>query len=294
MTNATGVEKGLSYCGGKLISCGYDQNKQPLYCFGQAATPSCVYDYQKNACTGSCREGYSCTLVASKKDDSGKIVYAACRCTGQQATPCAFDYQKNECTGSCQTGAACVVTGKEVDEKTGAVSVTCGCPEQSSCTYDYSREACAGTCPADGGNCQLNTIYRDPATGKVTYAECHCKGAGDSCACDAATGSCTGTCASGQACSMTGRTVDNSGKVVCSSCGCAGSCVLTANNECTGTCASGEACSRIVYKDDSGNEKVGCGCGGLLQTGTPAGVASRPQGIFESIGDFFSRLFGRK
>jgi hypothetical protein len=56
---------------------------------------------------------------------------------------------------------------------------------------------------------------------------------------------------------------------------------------------TGAPCARIVTKDDSGAEKVSCGCGGS-PTPTPAGVATQPQGIFEAIGSFFSRLFGGK
>jgi len=293
-TNATAVEKRLTFCGGALTSCGYDENKQPLYCFEEVPSPTCVYDYQKNVCSGTCDQGYTCGLLASKKDAIGKVVYAVCGCTEQPITPCTYDAQKNACTGTCQTGAACSVVGKNVDDKTGATTLVCGCPQQSSCIYDYSKEACVGTCTATGENCQLNTIYRDPATGKVAYAECHCNGGGETiptCACDVASGSCTGTCTDGKTCAMTEHTTDNAGKVICSKCECRDTCVLTANNECSGTCLTGEPCARIVTKDDSGQEKVSCGCGGS-QPGTPSGVATRQPGIFESIVSFINKLFG--
>jgi hypothetical protein len=290
-------EKGLTPCRGTRTSCGYDeQNQQLLYCFEQVPSTTCVYDYQKNVCSGTCQQGYTCGLLASEKDAAGKVAYAVCGCTGQPATSCAYDAQKNVCTGTCQTGAACAVVGRNVDEKTGATTPVCGCPQQSSCAYNYDKEACVGTCTATGENCQLNTIYRDPTTGKVTYAECHCKGGGDTtpaCACDAATGSCTGTCASGKACTMTERTTDNAGKVVCKSCGCTDTCVLTANNECSGTCVTGAPCARIVTRDDSGQEKVSCGCGGT-QSGTSPVAATRQPGFFDGIASFFNRLFGGK
>jgi hypothetical protein len=92
---------------------------------------------------------------------------------------------------------------------------------------------------------------------------------------------------------MTGHTTDNAGKVVCSTCECRDTCVLTANNECSGACLTGEPCARIVTKDDSGQEKVSCGCGGS-QPGTPSGVATRQPGIFESIVSFINKLFGGK
>jgi hypothetical protein len=296
-TNATAGEKGLAFCGGKLISCGYDENKQSRYCFQEFPSPTCVYDYQKNVCSGTCTQGYTCGLLASEKDTTGKVTYGVCGCTGQPATICAFDTQKNACTGTCQSGAACSVVGKNVDEKTGMASAVCGCPQQSTCSYNYEKDACAGTCTVTGENCQLNTIYRDPTSGKVTYGECHCK-VGDvsrTCACDANTGSCTGTCADGQACTTVNTVTDSAGKTVCSGCACRDTCVLTADNECSGTCANQQGCTRIVTKDDSGQEKVSCGCGGISPSGgTPVGVTTRQQGFLEAIGSFFNRLFGGK
>ena len=59
-----------------------------------------------------------------------------------------------------------------------------------------------------------------------------------------------------------------------------------ANNECSGTCANQQACTRIVTKDDSGQEKVSCGCGGISQhrdtrrgCNPPAGDSSRLSGV---------------
>jgi hypothetical protein len=296
-TNGTAGEKGLAFCGGTMISCGYDEDKQPRYCFLESPPQTCVYDYQKNLCSGTCTQGYTCGLLASQKDATGKVTYGVCGCTGQPTTPCVYDRQKNACTGTCPSGAACSVVGKNVDEKTGATMPVCGCPQQSSCTYNYDKEVCVGTCTVTGENCQLNTIYRDPASGKVTYAECHCKGGGDTtpaCACDAAIGSCSGICADGKACTMAEQTTDNAGKVVCSMCECRETCVLTANNECSGICLQNQQpCLRIVTRDDSGQEKVSCGCGGL-QTETPSGAATRQPGFFEAIGNFFNKLFGGK
>jgi len=293
-------------CGYKSAATTADQ-RIPLYCY-KIPTPSPV-----------CPQGCSCLQEADARLKFGPDNYTRCQadicghdpsattangipkyCFRPAVTPtapaCVYDYQKNACTGTCQAGAACSVVGKNVDEKTGATTLVCGCPQQSSCSYNYDREACVGTCMVTGENCQLNTIYRDPATGRVTFAECHCKGGGDStstCAYDAATGSCSGTCASGKACTMTERTTDNAGKVVCRSCGCTDTCVLNANNECSGTCVTGAPCARIVTKDASGQEKVSCGCGGT-QAGTPIQVATRQPGFFDGIASFFNKLFGGK
>lgn len=334
--------KGLTPCRGEKKSCGSTSDKQPLYCFEQVPSPTCAYDYQKNACTGTCPQGYTCDLLASKKDATGKVDYAVCGCPGQPSGQCVFDKEKNACTGSCQNGGTCAIAGKKVDDRTGEVFVVCGCPppvtdlctydkekqactgtcqngaacavigrktddagtvyvfcgcppQPSSCSYDYGKDACVGTCTRTGDTCQLNTIYRDPASGKVTYAECHCKGGGEvagTCTCDGMTGTCMGSCADNRACTMVERTTDNAGKILCSKCECRDTCVMTANNECSGTCPSGEPCTRVVARDDSGKEKISCTCGGS-QPGT-AGVAPGPMNFFESIASFFNKLFGGK
>jgi hypothetical protein len=300
-TDEIAKEKGLTGCRGTRTACGYNENKQPQYCFEQVPSTTCVWDYQKNTCTGTCQQGNSCGLIASSKDASGKIDYAICGCTGQPTGQCMFDTVKQTCTGTCQSGASCAIVGKNVDEKTGAITVVCGCPQQSSCSYNYDKDACVGTCTLTGDTCQLNTIYRDPATGKVTYAECHCKGSGEvtqipvsqPCTCNPAGGSCTGTCADGKICTITAATPDNAGKNVCSSCGCRETCVLDANNRCSGTCQQGGQCTSTVTKDDSGQEKVSCGCSGMVTQPTSP-VVTRAPNIFESIGSFFSKLFGGK
>jgi hypothetical protein len=223
-------------------------------------------------------------------------VKVICGCPQPTSGQCTFDKEKQTCTGTCQTGAACAIIGKKTDDKTGEVFTFCGCPPQpNSCAYDYSKDACVGSCTVTGDVCQLNTIYRDPTTGKVTYAECHCKGVGgtpDTCAFNA-DNYCVGTCAQGGQCANT-SVYDASGKLTFI-CTCAGgsNCALTANNECTGACVTGAPCTRVVTKDDSGQEKVSCVCGGS-QPGTPAGVAPRQQGLFEGLFSFFNKLFGGK
>jgi hypothetical protein len=92
---------------------------------------------------------------------------------------------------------------------------------------------------------------------------------------------------------MTATATDNSGKNVCTTCDCKATCTLDANNRCSGTCVQGGQCTSIITKDDSGQEKVSCGCGGAA-TGTPSQGASPQPGIFEAIGSFFRSLFGGK
>jgi len=297
LSDECGKQQGYQTCRGGRALCGYDVNKNPLYCFEKVPTPSCIYDYQKNVCTGTCPQGGACKLAASSKDATGKVDYAICDCSGQPTGQCTFDKEKQTCTGTCQTGAGCAIIGKEVNSATGEATAVCGCPGTSSCTFDYSKDACVGSCPISGDACQLNTIYRDPTTGKTTYAQCHCKGSGQTtptpasqpCACDPKGGACTGTCADGKICTMTGTATDNAGKNICTTCECKETCVLDANNRCSGTCPQGGPCISIVTKDDSGREKVGCGCGGS----TTAPGSNQP-GIVDSIGSFFSRLFGGK
>jgi hypothetical protein len=337
--------KGLTPCRGQRTSCGYSGDKQPQYCFEQVPSPTCVYDYQKNGCTGTCPDGYTCGVLASRKDESGKVEYAVCGCTGQPAGQCVFDKEKQVCTGACQNGASCAIVGKKVDDKTGEVMVNCGCPQppsgqcaydkekkactgacqngaactvtgtkkddagneyvfcgcpqQSSCVYDYSREACTGTCPLTGDNCQLNTIYHDPKSGKVTYAECHCKGSSgtpDTCAFNA-DNYCVGSCAQGGQCANT-SVVDPTGKqtFVCTCAGGGSNCALTANNECSGTCANNAPCLKMVSTDNSGQNKAYCACQGITPgaPAVPVGPTGGQTGILDGFFRFFNQLFGGK
>lgn len=215
------------------------------------------------------------------------------------ANTCAYDAQKNACTGSCRMGSPCTVISKEIGTVTAVAPPVCGCMA-TGCSFDYSKGACTGTCPITGEACQLNTLSRD-AAGGISFAECHCKAGGDTttvtpsvpCTCDPTRGSCTGNCPGGQSCWMSGTTMDNAGKALCTSCECKPTCTLDANNACSGTCPQGGACTTIVTKDDSGIEKVSCGCGGSATLVVPLSQAQQPD-IVQSIGNFFKSLFGWK
>ncbi len=61
-----------------------------------------------------------------------------------------------------------------IDAQAGLFKYCFKTVEPLRCWYDYNLGKCVGGCSA-GKKCQLNTIYRDPKTGKVTFAECHCK-----------------------------------------------------------------------------------------------------------------------
>jgi hypothetical protein len=192
--------------------CGYDQAvtstyAEPRYCFRPRVTVTPT--------PSVCPQGCLCLTDAAAKDKG----LAAC---GGVRTFCGYNENKQSeyCFGQ---------------------------PPSTTCVYDYQKETCTGTCPLTGEACQLNTVNHDPTTGKVTYAECHCKGA----------------------------------------------CVLDANNRCSGTCPDGGQCTSTVTKDDSGKEKTSCACS-LSGTESPTPVPTQQPGFFDSIGSFFSRLFGRK
>ena len=312
MSDAVAKEKGYPACRGQRTSCGYDATQVQLFCFEVVPSSTCTYDYQRNACTGTCQQGYSCSIQAQEKDATGAVKYAVCGCQ-PPATECTYNANLQACAGTCKEGT-CAVTGKTVDAN-GAEQPVCGC-HTGACTFDYAKDACTGSCPAGTGVCQLNTIYRD-AAGKTIYGECHCKGVADQtpvtvtvtkttvtatktqqpgtpCTCTA--GSCTGTCPDGQICWMTATATDALGKISCRECACKETCTLTAANECAGSCPDGSPCTRIVVKDEAtGAEKVGCACGGTAGApeGTPTQKAPAPD-IVSGIVNFFRSLFGMK
>jgi len=288
-----GKQMGYQPCRGGNALCGYDLNKMPLYCFEKVPNPSCLYDYQKNACTGTCPQGGVCKLAASSTDATGKIDYAICDCGGQPKDQCSFDKEKQVCTGTCQNGGAgCAIIGKEVNSATGEAKVICGCPG-AGCTFDYSKDACVGTCQGTGQVCQLNTIYRDPETGKVTFAECHCKGTGEippaTCSCDPKGGACTGTCPAPQSCVIT-NWAPGADKM-CTTCECMDVCRLDAQGQCAGTCPNNGACTLMTKVDTTtGKEGRSCNCeAGAVQT-PPAPAPD----VLTSISTFFRSLFGGK
>jgi hypothetical protein len=313
MSEADAKGKGYPPCRGTRTSCGYDATQVQLFCFEVVPSTVCTYDYQRNACTGTCQQGYTCSIIAQEKDTTGAVKYGVCACQ-PPASECSYNANMNACTGTCREGS-CVVTGKKTDAS-GAVSIVCGC-ESPACLFDYAKDACTGTCPPGTGVCQLNTIYRD-AAGKTLYGECHCKEAPGQtpatvtatkttvtatktqppgtapCTCTA--GSCTGACPEGQTCWMTATATDNLGKISCTQCACKETCTLTAANECAGSCPDGSPCTRVVMKDEAtGAEKVGCACGGTA--GAPEGTTKAPGAlpdIISAITSFFKSLFGRK
>jgi hypothetical protein len=313
MSEADAKGKGYPPCRGTRTSCGYASDQTPLFCFEVVPSTTCTYNYQNNACTGTCQQGYTCSIIAQEKDATGAVKYGVCGCQ-PPATGCAWNANLNACSGTCSAGT-CVVTGKKTDAN-GAVSIVCGC-ESGACLFDYSKDTCTGSCPVGTGACQLNTIYRDMA-GKTIYGECHCKEKPEevtpatvtvtktiptktqqpgtaSCTCTA--GTCTGSCPDGQVCWMTATATDAMGKISCKECACKETCTLTAANECTGSCPDGTPCTRVVYRDEAtGAEKAGCQCGGA--EGAPAGTATqapaRAPDIVSAITSFFKSLFGMK
>lgn len=182
MTEEKAKEMGYTPCSGERISCGYDANKKPLYCFS-AASP----------CPAECR--------CLTEEEARKLGYN--KFCQDQRKECGKDprgYPKfcyQIPTPVCPTGCVCVSKEEAVAKglrdnclDANGNPIVCGVidaqmglfkycfkmptPEPVRCKYDYNLGKCVGQCAA-GKKCQLNTVYRDPKTYEVTYAECHCK-----------------------------------------------------------------------------------------------------------------------
>ncbi len=136
MTDEKAKELGYQPCFNQRIPCGYDENKRPLYCYSPPTPPP-----------ATCPEGCLCLNEAQAKN----LGYTRfCR------------NEKKEC-------------GKDASGNVMYCYEVPVTPQPQQCSFDYGLEKCTGSCP-DGTGCVLNTIKRDPETGKVTYADCHCKG----------------------------------------------------------------------------------------------------------------------
>jgi hypothetical protein len=207
-----------------------------------------------------------------------------------QVTGCSYSKEKQGCTGTCMGNAGCVVVGTEKNTATGEETPVCKC-QAGSCYFDYSLDTCVGSCPSTGQNCQVNTMSKDPLTGKTLFAECHCK-AGEAgpavtspvtsrtivpdlsaattmtytqpCGSDAATGGCSGACPADQPCGSYDCTIDSTGRKVCTNCRCLGCEFDQASGSCRGYCAKeGTTCECTGYTTDSSGKLVcssGCSC----------------------------------
>jgi hypothetical protein len=180
MTEERAKEMGYNLCSGQRIPCGYDQFKRPLYCFSPAVR-----------CPTNCR--------CLTEEEAKKLGYDKfCKNERKECGRDARGYPKF-CylipPAVCPTGCVCAskeeaaakglkdncldANGKPIvcgtiDAQAGLFRYCFKTPEPLRCWYDYSLGKCMGGC-SDGKKCQLNTIYRDPKTMKVTFAECHCK-----------------------------------------------------------------------------------------------------------------------
>jgi hypothetical protein len=223
-----------------------------------------------------------------------------------EKTGCSYNKEKNACTGSCTDNTGCVVVGTEKSTATGEETPVCKC-QSGACFFDYSRDACVGSCPLAGQNCQINTMSKDPLTGKTLYAECHCK-AGEAgpvvvsqtavpgilpavtaittstqpCGSDTASGGCTGTCPADQTCGAFDCTVDSTGKKVCTDCRCIGCEFDEASGSCRGYCAKeGTTCTcRELIPDSSGKLVCSgeCSCRAMCRPDATGGCSGECTG----------------
>jgi len=354
MSDEEGQQMGYSYCNGVQKVCGYQfwtgstiptSGGRPLYCYGQGSpSTSCgggcecmseaaaiqklgTYQFCSNAV---CGYEHSATTGTISTTSNAPVATASIPqyCLKKADVPvnapgCSYNMEKKTCTGSCTGNTGCIVGSTEKNVTTGEETPICKC-QPGSCYFDYSLDTCVGSCPSTGQVCQVNTMSKDPQTGKTLYADCHCK-AGEAgivatpqviiqentsvvkvpvtaikpCGCDLAANACTGTCDGNAVCTRTKTSDDAAGNVSCSDCQCANTCSYDpATNACTGACPDGAAC-RIATAEDpvTGTEKTGCSCGSIV-----AGVTSVPVPIstsaaanpFSTLGNIFKSFFGWK
>ncbi|ODS39723.1 MAG: hypothetical protein A7315_10655 [Candidatus Altiarchaeales archaeon WOR_SM1_79] len=179
-----GENKGLGICPPGATECMIPGSNERGICFELLQEERCQYNENLKKCTGGCPPGYGCVLritagesVVNTETGETTVITPSkryCECIPKCPDGCeCLELSEGEnmnrelCLNDDGTAKQCPLSGnnpgycfKKIDEE--------------NCYYDYGKDACVGTCPP-GQKCQLNTIYRDPTTGKVTYAECHCK-----------------------------------------------------------------------------------------------------------------------
>lgn len=180
MTEERAKLLGYRPCSDRMIPCGTDPNGKPMYCFSASSPcPSqcrCLTDAQAK------EMGYK-ELCQNQRMECGKDAYGNARfcykvptytCTGDcvclSREEAAAKGIKENCLDASGRPVVCAI----IDAEKGVYKYCFKKPAEEKCRYDYELGRCTGGC-ADGLKCQINTIQRDPKTGKVIYAECHCK-----------------------------------------------------------------------------------------------------------------------
>ena len=173
-------ELGYSPCSSEMIPCGKDETGKLRYCFSPAAKcPTqcrCLSEEEAKELgyTKMCQD----QRIPCGKDALGRTKYCfqvpvsrcpeGCICISNEEAKA--QGLKINCLDSLGKPIICGIINADL----GLFKYCFKKPEQVKCQYDYNLGKCVGQCSA-GKKCQLNTIYRDPKTGAVTYAECHCK-----------------------------------------------------------------------------------------------------------------------
>ena len=356
ISDEEGQKMGYSYCNGIQKICGYQSwtgstastsGQRPLYCYSKGATPtSCgdgcecmsetsaiqrlgTYQFCSNAICGYEKSATTGTIsTTSNAPVAIAVIPLYCIRKAEvpvQSTGCSYNKEKNACTGTCTDNTGCVVVGTEKNTATGEETPICKC-QPGSCYFDYSLDSCTGSCSSTGQKCQVNTMSKDPLTGKTLYADCHCKGVEPAvaatpqvitpvntasvtksetlakpCSCDPVANSCTGTCDGNAVCTQTKTVFDAAGKTLCADCQCTNACSYDlATKTCTGSCPGGVACKAVTVQDQAaGVEKIECSCGNVV-TGTTAVPVPTPVSTsaaanpFQAIGNIVKSLFGWK
>ena len=279
------VQQGLNRCDPNAAPCAYQPaspvanipgSEKPLYCYQVPVMPTLTPTATP---VPVCPDGCSCMSEATAKDRFG--------------TP-------SRCSDTvCGTEGAASLTHMipQYCFREGTAVTTTTVPPAGTCMYNLQKNACVGSCSATGETCQVNTLIRD-VSGNIISGECHCKSGpvqttpAIPCTCDPTWGGCTGSCPGDEVCWMTETASDPSGKLSCTSCACTQVCTLGADGACSGVCPAGGTCLASVDRDESGAEKVSCGCGGLVPDDVQQ-TAGQP-GVLVSIGNFFKSIFGWK
>lgn len=355
MSDEEGQKMEYSYCNGVPKICGYQSwtgstastsGQRPLYCYGKGTLSACgggcecmseaaavrkfgTYQFCSNAICGYEKSVTTGTVsTMSNVPVATAVIPDYCLRKAEvpvQVTGCSYSKEKQACTGTCTGNTGCVVVGTEKNTSTGEETPICKC-QPGSCYFDYSLDICVGSCSLTGQACQVNTMSKDPLTGKTLYAECHCKAGGAGpvvtpeaivpnndavvtavatatkpCGCDPVANTCTGTCNGNAVCTQTKTSADAAGKVFCSDCQCINACSYDpGTNNCNGSCPDGVACQVVTVTDPAtGAGKTGCSCGNAV-TGATSVLAPVPVSTsaatnpFSALGNIFKSFFGWK
>ncbi len=210
-------------CKGEKIICGYDERKNPKYCF---EVPRCHYSKELEKCIGICPENEICTFAKGYEECLAKCdaEYKKCLEEGYSEKTC-YDKLVN-CKSHCKPECVCkpittptptpIPPSPEKKCKFDPKALSCvgSCPPGQICKFTKSSMECIQGCREKQAECLKAGGSKDECLKiliecmKECNPVCECQGTPEKCYYDPTLDRCVGSCPPGQVCKISTSYID--------------------------------------------------------------------------------------